>query len=63
MTNDYARAHIHMKQINLLVLTNQAVHQVFHLVRLTARHNELLQMLEVFGLQQFLVLSIFADES
>lgn len=50
MTNDYARAHIRMKQIDLLVLTNQAVHQVFHLVRLTARHNELLQMLEVFGL-------------
>lgn len=55
--------HKHIQQINLLVLTNQAVHQVFHLVRLTARHNKLLQMLEVFGLQQCLVLSILADES
>lgn len=47
---------------NLPVLADQVVHQVFHLVRLAIRHNELLEMLEVFGLQQFLVLAILANK-
>lgn len=44
-------------------LADQVIHQVFHLVRLASRHNELLQMCDVFGVQQFLVLSVLDDES
>lgn len=50
------------EQKNLPVLADQVVHQVFHLVRPAIRHNELLEMLEVFGLQQFLVLAILANK-
>lgn len=45
------------------VLADQIVHQVFDLVGLAMQHYKLLQVIEVFGLQQLLVLSILVDKS
>lgn len=51
-----------LQGFDLPVVTNQTVHQVFQLVRLTIQHNQLLQRVEVLGLQQFLMRSTVANE-
>lgn len=51
-----------LNKVYVPILADQVVRQAFHLLSLATWHHEPLQILEVFGLQQFLVLTVLADE-